>query len=429
MWGCFLILSFCLKPAEDKFLVKDRWIINVDKGITPRFFTFTYPDGSSDNYFYFTITLKFEKTFFDEYKKNRAGIPQASAEDFIETIEEAPLQYLDIKLLCPNVTKVLTKTTENDHNIYEYEYNDTILVPLINRQVEYKILESLLKIQSYPLKEKISFIKKKKRKGELLNLNELRLVKRYLRKGESVSVLVYFRNFPLRATSFRILVSGIIHPVLVAPKKFTDISDTANVSTLVHLKTAQAAETEKKVFSIKRFVIENRYVVISYDFPGDPYERHLDMPKFREIKTFNKKVDGVTDIQMLENLINILVKDRLFINRVTSFNILKILLPIEIFPDCLTWRDDKELKYSTKEEALNSQGLKCIPKFKADIIETAEKFRQKNKLEKLEIPNMKIICLKEMFDDLCAKELKFNWLRLKDKIAFNPSTYSYEIRE
>ncbi len=426
---CYLLLFICVIKTEDNLLVKDRWIIDVKVEKPPAFFIYTQPDGSSENYFYFILTLKFNKTFFDEYQKDRQGIPASSAEDFVRPVDEAPLQYLNVQLICPHTIKFLTKKEENDHNLYDYEYNDLILTSIINRKVEYKILENLLKIKSYPTKEKVKAIKNKKRKGELLNLNELRFIRKRLKKGESVSVLIYFKNFPLRATSFKIVVTGIVDPIFTARKKLTDISDIASVGSLAHLKTNMAAELEKKVLSIQRFEIENRYIVINYDFPGDPYERYLDMPIYKGTKIFRKEIGGATDIQTLETLLNILTNDKNPINRITSFNILKILLPIEIFPDCLLYKDERELKFSTKEEALNSRDLKCVPKTRSDIIELADKFKQNNNLDKLEIPNIKMKCLKESYDDLCIKELKFNWLKFKDKIAFDPTTYSYEIRE
>lgn len=423
--ACYALFSARIIVAEDNSLLKDRWIIDVRVDKSPAFFTYTNPDNSSENYFYFILTLKFDRTFLDEYQKNTSS----NVEEFIRTIDKAPLQYLNIQLIAPKVVKVLTKTGENGHNTYDYEYNDLILTSVINRKVEYKILENLLKIKSYPLKEKIKTIKNKKRMGQLLNINELRFIKKHISKGESVSVLLYFKNFPLKATSFKILVTGIVDPIFTAQKKLTDISDIANVSSLVHIKTHMAAELEKKALSIKRFEIENRYLVIAYDFPGDPYERHLDMPKYKESKIFSKKIGGATDIQTFENLLNTLTEDKISINKITSFNLLTMLLPIEIFPDCLIHKDEKELRYSTKEEALNSKDLKCITKARSEIIELANKFKQDNRLEKLEIPNLKMRCLKESFDDLCTKELKFNWLKFKDKIAFDPSTYTYEIME
>lgn len=424
---CLFTVIICFAQDEEEYAIKDRWLIDVMIEKTPAFFTYIQPDGSAENFFYFVLRLAFNKTFLDEYKKERPGIPVTNPEGFVKTFDEAPLQYLDIKLICSNAVKVLTKKGENEHSIYEYEYTDYVLTPVINKKVEYKILENILKIRSYPSREKIKFIKKKKRKGEFLNLSELRFIKKYIKKGEEVSVLVYIRNFPVRTTAFKIVVTGITYPVRIAIRRFSDINDIANVSSLSHLRSTEAERIAEKVLAIKRFEIENRYVVIDYDFRGDPYERHLDMPKFKGIKTVSKKISGTTDIQTLEKLLNIVMEDKLFINKVTAFNLLKILLPREIFPECLVHRDERELKYSTKEEALNSRELKCVPKNRTKIIEIASQVQQSNKLAKLEIPNIKMICLKEFFDELCMKELKFNWLRLKDKLIFNPSTYSYEI--
>jgi hypothetical protein len=421
------ISAFSQNAEEKKFLLKDRWLLEVKVASTPSLFTYQQPDNKTENFFYFTLHVRFSKTFFEEYNKQRtyketmigqAGgriltiSPSPDAAYYIEPVEKAPLSFLRVNLLAHKVVKVLTKLSQQDEILNEYEYNDLILFPIINKKVEYKILEKLLKLSSYPTKEKIAFIKKTKRRGQYLNLKEARFIKKYLNKGEEILLLVYFRNFPNNATSFSILVGGIVDPIVLASKRAPEIETVGKFKGLIHIKTNAQDTVLKSVTAMKNWQLENRYVQITYDFLGDPYERHLDLPKLKNVKTISRKLGGALNIQTFDNLFDVLLNDKLPLNRITAFNFLKAVLPADIFPSCL----------------LNKE-LNCLPQSSSKIEQLTKSFNEKSKTQKIEPTSFKISCLNLNIKPSCLEQLKFNWIKYKDKVLFNPQNFSYELKE
>ncbi|MFN7181870.1 MAG: hypothetical protein ACK4NF_04215, partial [Planctomycetota bacterium] len=108
-------------------------------------------------------------------------------------------------------------------------------------------------------------------------------------------------------------------------------------------------------------------------------------------------------------------------------NLLKMLLPPEIIPDCFIARE-----------------YKCIPRKREEILPVVEEklkevsLKTKEESEYLsqfltnyqkQERKLNIMCLKDNFDKLCAEELKFNWFRFKDKLTFDSINFKYEIKE